>query len=80
MTLILLEVVDLQNSEIPIQGYVVFKEDQNNVFLPYVKLSKNNTLFEKVSPGIYKYQIRAYTLEGLVIKSDIKEFELLKEN
>tara|TARA_Y100000589_G_C27182049_1_gene641189 strand:- start:712 stop:2721 length:2010 start_codon:yes stop_codon:yes gene_type:complete len=71
---------NLQNSEIPIQGYVVFKEDQNNVFLPYVKLSKNNTLFEKVSPGIYKYQIRAYTLEGLVIKSDIKEFKLLKEN
>ena len=71
---------ELENSEIPFQGYVVFKEDQNNVLLPYVKLSKNNTLFEKVSPGIFKYQIRAYTLEGLVIKSEIKEFELLKEN
>ncbi len=71
---------ELENSEIPFQGYVVFKEDKNNVLLPYVKLSKNNTLFEKVSPGIFKYQIRAYTLEGLVIKSEIKEFELIKEN
>ena len=71
---------ELENSEIQYQGYVVFKEDQNNVLLPYVKLSKNNTLFEKVSPGIYKYQIRAYTIDGIVIKSDLKEFEFIDQN
>jgi hypothetical protein len=68
---------NLENPDLPIQGYVVFKENQNKLFLPYIKLSKNNTLVEKVSPGIYRYQVRAYTMEGLVIKSEIKEFELI---
>ena len=68
---------NLENTDLPIQGYVVFKENQNKLLLPYIKLSKNNTLVEKVSPGIYRYQVRAYTIDGLVIKSEIKEFELI---
>ena len=56
---------------------IEYLENQNKLLLPYIKLSKNNTLVEKVNPGIYRYQVRAYTMEGLVIKSEIKEFELI---
>ena len=69
---------NLENSEIPLQGSIVLRSTDDNVLKPYTKLIQENSFIDNISPGKYNYQIRTYTKDGLVIKSEVINIELIK--
>jgi hypothetical protein len=48
------------------------------VLKPYSKLIQENSFIDNISPGKYNYQLRTYTKDGLVIKSEVINIELIK--
>ena len=69
---------NLENSEIPVQGSIVLRATGDNVLKPYSKLIQENSFIDNISPGKYNYQLRTYTKDGLVIKSEVINIELIK--
>ena len=69
---------NLENSEIPVQGSIVLRSTGDNVLKPYSKLIQENSFIDNISPGKYNYQLRTYTKDGLVIKSEVINIELIK--
>ena len=69
---------NLENSEIPVQGSIVLRSTDDNVLKPYSKLIQENSFIDNITPGLYNYQVRTYTKDGIVIMSEVINIELIK--
>ena len=70
----------LENQEIPVIGSVVYRSFNDSFSKPYTKLINENSFIDNITFGSYTYQIRVFSKEGTVIKSENKNVEFLKNN
>lgn len=69
---------NLENNEIEVQGSVIYRSTNENILKPYSKLINENSYIDDINPGLYNYQVRTYTNDGIVIMSEVIKIELLK--
>jgi hypothetical protein len=69
---------NLENNEIEVQGSVIYRSIDENILKPYSKLVQENSYIDDINPGLYNYQVRIYTNDGIVIMSEVIKIELLK--
>ncbi len=69
---------NLENNEIEVQGSVIYRSTDENILKPYSKLVQENSYIDDINPGLYNYQVRIYTNDGIVIMSEVIKIELIK--
>lgn len=68
----------LENSQIPVVGSVIYRSFEESHPKPFTKLIKENSYIDNIDFGKYTYQIRVFSNEGIIMKSETKEVEFLK--